>query len=55
MAGLKIITQSNILPVTVTELKQTLRIDPDNFDQDAELSMMLKSSIKRVHWQILYN
>ena len=46
MAGLKIITQSNILPVTVTELKQTLRIDPDNFDQDAELSMMLKSSIK---------
>lgn len=46
MAGLKITSQSNILPVTVTEVKQTLRIDPDNFDQDAELSMMLKSSIK---------
>ena len=46
MAGLKITTQSNILPITVTEVKQALRIDPDNFDQDAELSMMLKSSIK---------
>ena len=46
MAGLKITTQSNVLPVTVTEVKQTLRIDPDNFDQDGELTMMLRSSIK---------
>ena len=46
MAGLKITSQTNITPVTLNEVKQTLRIDPDNFDQDAELSMMLKSSIK---------
>lgn len=46
MAGLKITSQTNITPVTLNEVKQTLRIDPDNFDQDAELTMMLRSSIK---------
>ena len=46
MAGLKITSQTNITPVTLNEVKQTLRIDPDNFDQDSELTMMLRSSIK---------
>jgi len=46
MSGLKLTTETNITPVTLSEVKQTLRIDPDNFDQDAELIMMLKSSIK---------
>ena len=46
MSGLKLVTDTNITPVTLSEVKQTLRIDPDNFDQDAELIMMLKSSIK---------
>ena len=45
MAGLIINTDTNVLPVTVNEIKQHLRIDADNFDQDAELSMMLKSAI----------
>ena len=45
MAGLIINTDTNILPVTINEVKQTVRIDTDNFDQDAELSMMLKSAI----------
>ena len=31
MAGLKITSQTNITPVTLNEVKQTLRIDPDNF------------------------
>ena len=48
MSGLKIITESNVLPISLNEIKQTLRIDPDNFDQDAELIMMLKSSIKTI-------
>ena len=46
MAGIKVVTETNVLPVTLNEIKQTLRIDPDNFDQDAELIMMLKTSIK---------
>ena len=46
MAGLKITSQTNITPVTLSEVKQTLRIDTDNFDQDSELTMMLRSSIK---------
>ena len=46
MAGLKITSQTNITPVTLNEVKQLLRIDPDNFDQDAELTMMLRSSVK---------
>ena len=45
MAGLIINTDTTVLPVTINEVKQTLRIDTDNFDQDAELSMMLKSAI----------
>ena len=45
MAGLIINTDTTVLPVTVNEIKQHLRIDADNFDQDAELSMMLKSAI----------
>tara|TARA_B100001123_G_C15208689_1_gene986347 strand:- start:414 stop:1076 length:663 start_codon:yes stop_codon:yes gene_type:complete len=45
MAGIKLITESNVFPVTINEVKQTLRIDTDNFDQDAELIMMLKSAI----------
>ena len=46
MAGLKLVTDTRIMPMTLSELKQILRVDPDNFDQDDELIRMLKSSIK---------
>ena len=46
MAGIKLVTDTRIMPMTLSELKQILRVDPDNFDQDDELIRMLKSSIK---------
>lgn len=46
MAGLQLITESRILPVTLTEIKQTLRLDPESYDQDSEIIMMMNSAIK---------
>lgn len=46
MAGLQLITETRVLPVTLTEIKQTLRLDPESYDQDSEIIMMMNSAIK---------
>ena len=48
MAGLSLITDTNIFPLTTNEVKQSLRIDTDNFDQDAELTMMIRAAVKTI-------
>jgi uncharacterized phiE125 gp8 family phage protein len=48
MAGLKIATDTNIFPLQITEVKQNLRIDTDNFDQDAELNMMIRTAVETI-------
>ena len=48
MAGLSLITDNNIFPLTTNEVKQSLRIDTDNFDQDAELTMMIRAAVKTI-------